>query len=224
MAIGVGSGIYTPAEASRLTGLPVRKVRGWISGYRRYDGTHRSGRPLVSRDPSDGPVLSFLDLIEILFVRSFLKYGVKMSHIRQVSRKAAEISGSHHPFAVSRFETDGKKIFARLVAKGSRKKHVLGLLDGQSEIDEAISPYFKQIDYRSSGDATRWWPLGKKAPVFLDPLVAFGAPVTKSGFVPVSAINGALSAGETPSRVAHWFDIPLRDVKAAAAFKQRIAA
>ncbi len=147
-----------------------------------------------------------------------------MSHIRKASQKAMELFGKQHPFAVSRFETDGKKIFARVSPIGSQKRHVLGLVDGQSAFDKVISPFFKQIDYRESGDATRWWPLGKREPIFVDPQIAFGAPVTKTAHVPVSAINGALSAGESVARVAKWFEIPLKDVRAAAALERHMAA
>ncbi|HEY6477924.1 MAG TPA: DUF433 domain-containing protein [Polyangia bacterium] len=219
MSIGVGTGIYRPREASRLTGLSVRRVKGWLHGYDRGAG------PLIGRDPDDGPSLSFLDLIEILFVNSFLEHGVTMSHIREASRKAMDMAGGQtHPFAISRFETDGRKIFARLSATGSKKKHVVGLVDGQFAFDKAIAPFFKQIDYRASGDATRWWPLGKRAPILLDPNIAFGAPVTKTAHVPASAINGALSAGESATRVAKWFEIPLKDVRAAAALERQMAA
>jgi uncharacterized protein (DUF433 family) len=219
MAIGVGTGIYTAQEASRLTGLSVRKVRGWVSG---YEGSDLA--PIVARDKVDGPRLSFLDLIEILFVQSFLKHGVTMAHIREASRKAMELSGKAHPFAVSRFETDGRKIFATGKAPGSRKKSVFGLVDGQAAFHAVVSPLFKHIDYRASGDANRWWPLGKRKPILLDPEVAFGAPVTKTAHVPVFAISAALAAGQSAARVARWFDIPLNDVSAAAAFEQHTAA
>jgi uncharacterized protein (DUF433 family) len=219
MAIGIGTGIYTPREAFRLTGLSVRQVKGWISGYEKI-----GARPLIARDQAGGCILSFLDLIEILFVKSFLSHGVTMNHIRGASKKAMELYGGDHPFAVRRFETDGTKIFATGKTNGSSMKRVLGLIDGQAAFHEVVSPFFKQIEYRGSGDATRWWPLGKEKPILLDPGIAFGAPVTKTAHVPTSAINGALSAGESPARVAKWFEIPLKDVRAAAAFERQMAA
>lgn len=224
MAIGIGTGIYTPLEASRLTGLSVRRVKGWISGYRPANDTGHAPRPLVIRDPADGQTLSFLDLIEILFVNQFLTSGVKMSHIREASKKAMELFGRDHPFAVRRFETDGKAIFGILGDRGSRKKRVLGLVDGQVSFEKIVAPFFKHIDFRDSGDATRWWPMGRRVPVLLDPEISFGAPVTKTAHVPVFAINAALGAGESPARVAKWYDIPLRDVKAAEAFERHTTA
>jgi uncharacterized protein (DUF433 family) len=219
MGIGVGTGIYTPREAARLTGLSVRRVKGWLHGY-----DHGAG-PLILRDVDDGPVLSFLDLIEILFVNSFLEHGVKMSHIRKAARKATDLAGRDHPFAIHRFETDGRTVFATLASKGAkRKKRVLGLVDGQFNFEKVVSPFFKQIDYRDSGDASRWWPMGKRKPILLDPEISFGAPVTETAHVPVFAINAALAAGQTATRVAEWFDIPLKDVRAAAAFEQHMAA
>jgi uncharacterized protein (DUF433 family) len=218
MSIGVGTGIYTPREASRLTGLSVQKVRGWLDGY------PNRGAPLIHRDAADSTSLSFLDLIEIIFVKAFRSAGVKMSTIRRASKNAEELLGSYHPFAVSRFETDGRVIFARLDEKRSSKKHMVDIDLGQSVFERVVSPYLKQIDYHSSGSAIRWWPLGKGKPIFLDPKISFGVPVTKTANVPVYAISAALLAGETPRTVAKWFEIPLRDVKAAAALEQRMAA
>ena len=177
--------------------------------------------PVVAREPNDGTSLAFLDLIEILFVKSFRKLGVPMSQIREASQRAVALYGSDHPFAVRRFETDGKTIFATRRAKGSRKKYAEEVVVGQSVFFKVISPFFKEIDYHDSGDASRWWPLGRKRPILVDPEIAFGAPVTKTAHVPVFAINAAIAAGESPGRVAKWFDIPLKDVRAAAALEQQ---
>jgi len=216
MAIGVGTGLYTTSEVSRLTGLSRSRVRRWISGYKfKSHGSERRSGPVVLRDAADGDMVTFLDLVEILFVRAFLEHGVTMNEIRRASVKAIELYGGDHPFAVHRFETDGKEIFARISDKRSKRKRILGVVGGHLSFEEVVAPCFKQIDFRASGDAIRWWPLGKRAPVMLDPQIAFGAPVTKTAHVPTFAIGAALASGESPRRVAKWFEIPVRDVKAA---------
>jgi uncharacterized protein (DUF433 family) len=225
MAIGVGTGIYTAREASRLTGLSVSRIKRWISGYSyRRGGDVRKSPPVIVRPSEDGPTLAFLDLIEILFVNAFLEHGISMRKIRLASAEAVDLFHTDHPFAVNRFETDGNVIFARLTAKKSRKKHIVEVVGGQSVFDRVVSPYLKQIEYRSTGDAARWWPLGKKRPVLLDPTIAFGAPVTKTAHVPTFAIGSAVAAGQTPTEVAKWYDIPLKDVRAAMTLEQQLAA
>ena len=222
MAFDARKGLYSTREASLLTGLSARQVTGWIAGYSKGG---RGPGPLIARAPGDDAAISFLDLIEIVFVNAFLKQGVSMSTIRRASKQAAEELMGDHPFALKRFETDGRAIFERLEVKKTRRKHLRNLVDGQSVFAKVIAPYLiKQIDYMPSGDAMRWWPLGRKAPVLVDPSISFGSPVTASAHVPTSVIHDALRAGETVASIAKWFDIPRKDVKAAADFEQRMAA
>jgi uncharacterized protein (DUF433 family) len=182
MVTGIGTGIYTSREVSHLTGLSPSRVARWVSGYAfRTGSTIRQSGPLIGRDSDHGPSLTFLDLIEVLFVKAFLEQGVSMRTIRAAAGKAIELFETHHPFAV-------------------------------------------KIDYDVAGEAARWWPLGKKEPVVIDPKRAFGEPVTTSGNVPTRSIFGAISAGETEQSVAKWYGISIDEVRAAEKFEQRLAA
>jgi len=72
-------GIYTPAEVARLIRLPRAKLQRWIKGYKyrlptKPDSPYRRKEPLVSPTlpPLEGyTALTFLDLIELLFVKAF---------------------------------------------------------------------------------------------------------------------------------------------------------
>jgi len=222
----VGTGIYTPREVARLTGLSVARVSRWVSGYSfKYKTELHHSAPLIASQDKAGSSLTFLDLIEVLFVKAFLEHGVKMWKIRQAAQEAKDEFGTHHPFAVRRFETDGCDIVARIASKGRATDCIVNVINGQTFFTEIISRYLKQIDYNDFGDAFRWWPLGKEAPVFVDPKFSFGTPLTKSGHVPTHAIHCALEAGDSAEDVARWFEIPLEEVRAAEMFhQQRMAA
>jgi uncharacterized protein (DUF433 family) len=225
MSAGIGTGIYTPREVSRLAGLSSSRVTRWARGYSfRSSGSSRRSEPVIAREPDHTQSLNFLDLVEVLFVKSFLEHGVKMRTIRCAAEKAVELFGTHHPFAVKKFETDGRTVFARLEDRDKSHERILDIVRGQSEFLAVVSRYLKQIDYDYAGEASRWWPLGKSEPIVVDPKLSFGTPVTAAGHVPTFAIFGALTAGESAEKVADWYDIPVREVGAAKKFEQRMAA
>jgi uncharacterized protein (DUF433 family) len=209
----IGTGIYTPREVAAFAGIRTRRLKDWLSA---------SGKlgPIIAREDDHGPSLTFLDLIEVLFVKSFLDQGVKMRTIHEAAKQAVTLFGHHHPFAVRRFETDGRKIFATLAHKDKATNSMLDVVDNQAVFASVLARYIRQIDYDKLGDASRWWPLGKDQPIFADPEFSFGAPLTKSGHVPTYAIHSALEAGDTAEMVARWFEIPLEEVRAAERFQQ----
>jgi hypothetical protein len=221
----IGTGIYTPREVARLAHIHPSRLTRWTAGYTFQSGgrPHQSP-PIVSRERDHGPSLTFLDLIEVLFVKSFLDHGVKMRTIREAASKARELFGKHHPFAIRKFETDGRAIFAVLAKLDKSAEILLNVVDGQTSFASIISMYLKQIDYDPVGEASRWWPLGKDEPIFIDPRFSFGTPLTKTGHVPTNAIHLALKAGDSADDIARWFDIPLGEVRAAEMFQQRMAA
>src|SRR5450631_329365 len=87
VSAGLGRGVYTGRETARLSGLRSERVTRWARGYSfsTPSGAKSSSPPIFAVDrPTDGPLaLSFLDLVEILFVRAFLDQGVSMHTIRR---------------------------------------------------------------------------------------------------------------------------------------------
>jgi len=115
----VGIGLYTMAEASRLTGISGVRLRGWLRGY-----THGSGTARMTTEPVwrrqvpeiDGTLgLGFLDLMEARFVDAFRAASVPWRIIRLCAERAREVAGSDHPFSSRRFRTDGRTIFTDFV-------------------------------------------------------------------------------------------------------------
>src|SRR5207302_8079845 len=86
-------GIYTVAEASKLTGVSRDRIRRWLRGYRstarnkRYSALWSPQLPELDKKVA----LGFLDLIEIKFVGAFLDCGVSWPMIHKVREKAAEL-------------------------------------------------------------------------------------------------------------------------------------
>jgi uncharacterized protein (DUF433 family) len=224
----VGVGLYSFPEAARIIGVKPEKLRRWAGGYHRPAPANEYLRkPVIARYFENGQhILTFLELVELLFVKLFRAEGVPMPVIRKAAEQAGERFGTLYPFAVKRFDTDGRRIFATLQeeARGVRVVEELG--KGQLVFDTVVRPFFRKIEYRGDGDALRYWPRDRDGRIVLDPERAFGKPIDAETGVPTKSLYDAVLAGggQRPEVVAEWFGVPLDAVQAAVAYEQSLLA
>jgi uncharacterized protein (DUF433 family) len=170
-------------------------------------------------------IVTFRDLIEIQFVHSFRDAGASWATIRKAATKASEITHSDHPFATRRFVTDGETIFEEIAATVPNR----ALLDlvkkpGQLSSRDILLPSLRaKLDVSAEG-ARRWWPLGKRRPVVIDPERQFGQPISSEEGVPTVVLARAVKTMGSEGRAAKWFDVSKTAVRAAVEFEQRLAA
>ncbi len=224
----VGNGIYTIAEAARLIRVPPRRIRRWVLGYEYLRGGKQVRSPeVVSLDYDqieESVALSFRDMIELRFVDAFRRRGVSWHAIRLASRRATELLATDHPFSTRAFRTDGKTILTELVAE-ERDPDLLDLVKNQYALRRILSRYLYQgIEFSPEDRAERWWPLGRKRRVVVDPRRKFGKPITSEEGVPTQVLYRAVLAEGSEVAVASWFEIDRRSVADAVAFEAGLAA
>lgn len=220
----LGLGIYTYPEAARIVGIDSRTLRRWVSHYyyssrgRRY---HHS--PIIRRHQVDEPVLTFRELIELLFVRMFLNEGVSMRTIRRAADRASQVFASEYPFTLKQFVTDGRHIFATLLEEGQPDPRLIeDVSRGQLALTSVINPFLRKLEYGlEAGDLTLW-PKGRDGRVVLDPNRSFGQPIDAETGVPTDVLYAAVTgtAAFTPAEAADWYEVPLEAVEAAIAFEE----
>jgi hypothetical protein len=74
----VGRGVYPTIDAARIVDLDPRRIRRWVDGYAYSspDGDARRQGPVFPREHSGETVaLTFMDLVETLYVASFVRAG-----------------------------------------------------------------------------------------------------------------------------------------------------
>lgn len=208
----IGVGLYSIPEAARLIRTPAQRVRRWI----------QPEEMLIpcAFDPEER-TLTFLELIELHFVKMFRDAGVPLQTIRRAARLAADKFDTPHPFAVHRFDSDGRTIFATLRSESQDKSVLEDLEHGQYAFDAILRPFFKKLEYGQQ-DVVRYWPLSPGGRVVLDPKRRFGKPIDCGTGVPTKVLFQALEAGDTEDVVAKWFDVPMEAVRAAAAFEKSL--
>ena len=219
--------IYEPAEVARLVGLTPSRVRRWLFGYHFRVGTDRRERkqvPVIRRD-SRGKYryASFLDLIELLSVKSFLDKGFSLQRVRRACDEAASVLQVDHPFARRRFFTSGRQIYLEFQNRAEAANLLQLLSGGQWVIEPIIREFAEQIDFDLESElASKWWPLGKDEYIVLDPLVAFGAPsIVGRGVKTFNVFDLYRAERQRADVVAHWMSLTLTEVEAAVRFERK---
>lgn len=119
----------------------------------------------------------------------------------------------------------GKRIFLEAVEQATGEPHLLDVLHKQCVFSDIIKPsLYASIDYTTDG-AVRWFPMGRRKSIVLDPALQFGSPIISHTGVPTDTIYAAyLAEGRDKGMVARVFDLTPRMVADAVAFEERLAA
>lgn len=216
---------YPAADVGRLVGLTATRVRRWLKGYDyTYAATVHHQAPVVLRVGTKGTsYASFLDLVDLLFVKRFLDHKVSLQKVRRALDEASAILGTTH-FARQSFFTDGHNIFLEVKDRGEA---ILQLLSGgQWVIAPIIQQLASQIDFDgSSGVARRWYPRGPEGRIVLDPMVSFGRPtVVGRGIATANVYDFYVAENKRVRVVRDWLGLVEEDVEAAVEFERRLVA
>ena len=224
----VGIGLYTVDDAARLAEVTPARVRGWVQGYDRGKPAHdKPGRTRPAMIGHTLPnlegriALTFRELIEVRFIRHFLRAGVSWRTIRQAVREARrELLGEEATRV--RFSTDGVTVFADALAldgdRGARdlvaNQYVLLLILEQSLRSE--------FDLDADNLIRAWTPRRETPLVLVNPRRSFGRPIVEPG-IPTATLANALTAerGDT-ARVAAQYETTEEAVRQAAAFEMTL--
>ncbi len=223
---------HTPTEAGRLAGLKPDRVRRWLRGYEyMYSPAGADSAQKVTQGPvvkREGTLhsshASFLDLIDLLFVKSFLEHGFSLQRIRRALAEAEGTVGGHH-FAQRCYFNNGTNIY--LQVKDGAAENLLELLsDGQWVIADVIKHFAKQVDFNEkTGFAEKWYPYGKQGRIVLDPRVSFGAPtIVHRGVRTANVYDLYRAESRNVAEVASWMSLESPDVEAAVTFEEALAA
>ena len=224
--------MYFTADVARLVDISRYRVRRWLEGYVfTLESGRRRQRPVVQRAWQDQVYphyASFLDLVELLFVKSFLDHGVSLQTLRKALDETKEILGTDH-FARQSFFTDGKNICLKIKksVKGKEKgEAILELLSGgQWVISSVIKQLAYQIDFDETTElARRWFPVEGNRIVVLDPLISFGRPIINGKGITTENIFDLFIAEEKKMHpVCEWMNLTSEEVDAAINFEKHLA-
>jgi uncharacterized protein (DUF433 family) len=167
--------------------------------------------------------------MELHFVKLFRAEDVSMQTIRRAAEVASHKFHTDYPFAVKRFDTDGRTIFATLERETGFQLDdrilIEDLRKGQYVFERIMRPFFRKLEYGGGGDVMRYWPLEPSGRVVLDPGRKFGKPIDAETGVSTGTVFDAVMAGggQDEPTVAKWLDLPLQAVRCAVRFEHSLA-
>ncbi|MER2267062.1 hypothetical protein [Methylobacterium oxalidis] len=217
----VGIGLYTPAEAGRLLRISPAKISRWLRG---HDANGKHYDPLWQPQVDlgdEGFALGFRDLQEVRVAATFIAKGLSAQRVRQAIELAREIIKDDRPLSTARFKSDGRTVFLQ-VAEADGQTKLIDLFKKQFAFEAILEKSLIHLDYDEAGIPSRWWPLGRSRSVVIDPARSFGQPIEAETSVPVEALATAAEAEGSPEAAARAWDVPVRAVKRAVAFRREM--
>lgn len=234
----LGRGVYGATEGLRLLSFtrdpdaPRRSVSRqtvarWLRGYDfQRNGEARHSDPLWTPDYSNDNEqieLSFRDLIELRFVKTFRDLGLSLPAIRECFERAVEEVRDDRRFSTQRFRTDGKTIFLE-ITKSLQEGELIDLRRRQRVFRTIVAPSPRDLEFDAEVVA-RWFPLGmNRRSIVIDPARAFGRPIARASGVPTEVLAHAVAIEGSIERVAALYESSASDVRDAVSFEQRLAA
>lgn len=214
--------MYSFGEAAHLANVSPGTVRNWLLGYRTKD---REAQPLFTSKPDQGPMVSFLQLIEVVVAGRLRKAEhAKYQTVAVAYRNAKDFYGYEYPFAHINVEAIGGHIVHWI--RGTMPSDSLQALDlpQQWTLPGTFHEIHEELDYDDEL-AARWYPIGKSVPIVVDPLFGSGVPTILGRGVTVTAISKRFFDGRLSIEdISQDFELDPYLVQHALRFKELLTA
>jgi uncharacterized protein (DUF433 family) len=223
-----GKGIYSLITAAKILRMNPQKMRRWIKGYTYNKNMEcRSYKPLFNTEfeyNSNDVVISFLDLIELLFINNFIQYGINIQKIRNATVAASHLLNTPHHKKKKKMFTDGKSIFAEIAQK-ENDTSLLDLLHKQFQFDKIVEQtLYECIDFDKYDLAEKWWPLGKDGNIVLDPSRNMGQPILTDYNIRTELIYDLYKTKHSISEISDWYELDKNAIETAIRFEDGLVA
>jgi uncharacterized protein (DUF433 family) len=210
--------MYSFREVARLSGVSVSTVRNWLYG---YTVDERQVAPLI-KAPLDTTYCSFLNLIEIMVAARFRKAeGTSFQTVKRAYENAKKLYQLDYPFAHFnlRLKAIGGHIVHMIKGKGS-----LQAIDTpeQYTLPNLVVELTEQLEYELEL-AAKWYPVGKKIPIVVDPYISSGVPIIEGRSITVENIEKRFYVGKQSwDFIASDLELPVDVIQEVIRFAPRV--
>jgi uncharacterized protein (DUF433 family) len=210
--------MYSYREVSELAHVSVSTVRNWLHG---YDSDNGRVSPLFRQHNNEEKSCSFLELIEIVVAANFRKAEhVPFALVKQTHDNAEKLYNLQYPFARMELKAIGGHIVRVLRVRGASLQAVD--VPEQYTIPDIVQQIIDdQLDFEFEL-ASRWYPVGKKVPIIVDPRISAGLPVVQGRGVTVDTIFKRFKADQSMAAIARDYQIERNTIEKVIQFREKI--
>jgi len=206
-----GQGIYTAADAARILKVPYSKANYWFRYYAKHKFAtsdfkyHFHVRDIVA--------VNFLTLIEMYVFYTLKEKGVKTNDIMEAHSVMADFLKTPYPFAKEDIYLNNKALlFSHKDLLISADKKL------QTVIVQILKPFLSKIQFNDDRMANRFYPMGKKKTIVVNPENQFGQPVIEGTNILAQTVFLLSEAGESKKSIAKLYDLNIKQVSDAIEF------
>ena len=162
--------------------------------------------------------LTFLDLVSLRMIAVFRAHGLTSLEIRKAHHELQDARGWSHPFAMEPLWISGLHIYIR-----ENSIPIAITKNWQSALDfvEFFVGPMHNMAFGENDCPTKWEP---QEGIVLDPKISFGEPCLKGTRIATQVLWSLVEAGDPPGRVALAYQLPTKQVEAAIAWENQLAA
>jgi uncharacterized protein (DUF433 family) len=220
----LAQGLYSIPAAARLLRARSDQLRRWAFGYERGGKEYEAAIHADLGEIGGEQVLTFLDLVELMFIHGLRASGQSFPRIHEAHRVLSQVLETEHPFALRRGFSDPAGIYALLEREDQGDLLVELKGAGQIAMWPALEKYLRQLQFDLDDVAERWYPAGRAAPVVVDPGISFGAPVIEGTRVETAVLAELYQGEDSVEELAWLYDLQPAEVRAAVEFENTLAA
>ncbi|MFP5069321.1 DUF433 domain-containing protein [Pseudonocardia nantongensis] len=200
--------VYGMSQAARLLGLRTDGIRRWIDGYERQGKVYA---PVIRERPTGSDTVTWGEFIEAGYLREYRATHVSLQYLRPVIGFLRERLDVQYPLATLKPYTTGRELALaaqQFVGLAPDLSIVILGRDGSLTPSSPALAFLDKVEFNDVSDvAERLFPLGREAPVVLDPHRGFGEPTIPEIGVRTEVVAELVAAGEEPERVAEIYSI-----------------
>jgi len=210
----IGSGIYTAADAARILKIPYPKANYWFRYYIKNKLSEQIGYQYYF-EIKDITAVSFLSLIEMYVFYTLKEKGMNTNKIMDSHFHMSDFLKTPYPFASKNLYTDGKcllfEIENNLISADKAR---------QIKIRQVLEPFFKKIEFSEQGLARKFYPLGRKHTIVVNPENQFGQPIIDGTNILTSTIYSFHLGGESIKSIRNLYNVSTKNILDAIAFSK----
>jgi len=211
--------LYGIGDVAHHLALPRSTVKSWVIGE-----TSTGFQAVIAAADREQRILSFQNLVEVFFLSSLRKHGVKLPAVRRAISYMQEHFHTARPLFDSSFFTDGHNVFieqyGRFISASER---------GQLAMKAVLEQYLDRLEFDSNRAPARLFPwstakLDSPRIVVIDPGVSFGQPCISGTRILTAVIAERFRAGDEIEALAADYQCNANQIEETIRYESRATA